>query len=111
VPLTCQRCLRTFRWPIGQTTLVRLARDEAELARIDDEDHEHETILANAPLDALALVEDEMLLSLPYVPRCPEADCPALHGGPAGEHPAPEAGSAFGALAALRSRGGSKAPR
>ena len=78
VPLTCQRCLRAFRWPVEQVTLLLLAHDERELARLDDEDHEHEVILAGAPLDPLALVEDELLLTLPYVPRCPEADCPAV---------------------------------
>ena len=41
VPLTCQRCLRPFRWPVEQTTLLLLARDERELERLDGEDHEH----------------------------------------------------------------------
>jgi uncharacterized protein len=77
VPLTCQRCLQAFQWPVMQTTLLLLARDQRELARIDDEDHEHEAVLADAPLDTMALVEDELLLTLPFVPRCPEADCPA----------------------------------
>ena len=77
VPLTCQRCLRPFRWPVEQTTLLLLARDERELARLDGEDHEHEVILAAKPLDAVELVEDELLLTLPFVPRCPESGCPA----------------------------------
>ena len=42
VPLTCQRCLQPFRWPVEQQTLLLLARDERELARLDEEDHEHE---------------------------------------------------------------------
>jgi uncharacterized protein len=107
LPMTCQRCLRTFRWPVGQTTLLRLARDEAELARIDDEDQEHETLLADAPLDARGLVEDELLLTLPFVPRCPEGECEAIGGA---AESAPEAGtrSAFGALAQLKQRSGRK---
>jgi uncharacterized protein len=111
VPLTCQRCLRTFGWPVRQTTLVRLARDEAELVRIDQADHEHEAVLANAPLDALTLIEDELLLTLPYVPRCPEAECPALRGQGEGSAFAPDANPAFGVLAQLRPAGGKKAPR
>jgi uncharacterized protein len=78
LPLTCQRCLRPFRWPVEQTTLLLLARDERELARLDEEDHEHEVILAAKPLEAVELVEDELLLTLPFVPRCPEAGCPAV---------------------------------
>ncbi len=79
VALACQRCLQTFAWPVEQRTLLLLARDERELARLDAEDHEHEVVLADAPLDPLTLVEDELLLTLPYVPRCPESHCRAAH--------------------------------
>ena len=51
--------------PVAQRTLLLLARDERELARLDAEDHEHEVVLADAPLDPLTLVEDELLLTLP----------------------------------------------
>jgi uncharacterized protein len=84
VSLTCQRCLRVFAWPVDQRTLLLLARDESELARLDEADREHEVVLANAPLDPMALVEDELLLTMPYVPRCPESECPALPGAGAG---------------------------
>jgi uncharacterized protein len=80
VALTCQRCLQQFQWPVAQTTLLLLARDERELARLDEEDHEHEVILAAQPLDPVELVEDELLLTLPFVPRCPESGCPAVVG-------------------------------
>jgi len=79
VPLTCQRCLQAFAWPVEQRTVVLLARDERELAQLDEEDHEHEVVLANAPLDPLTLVEDELLLTLPYVPRCADSACIAAH--------------------------------
>jgi len=113
VALTCQRCLQPFRWPVAQTTLLLLARDERELARIDEEDHEHEVVLADAPLDTMVLVEDELLLTLPFVPRCPEADCPAARKEGAGAAAAATAGtaSAFGMLAELKAVPGGKAPR
>jgi uncharacterized protein len=108
LPLTCQRCLQTFRWPVAQRTLLLLARDERELARLDDEDHEHEVTLAAAPLDPLALVEDELLLTLPFAPRCPEAQCPAggtlTAAGVAGGGVSP-----FGALSGLQPDPGKKA--
>jgi uncharacterized protein len=68
VPLTCQRCLGALDQPVGQSTTLLLARDDDELVRLD-ESSEDEVVLANAPLDPLALVEDELLLTLPFAPR------------------------------------------
>ena len=109
VPLTCQRCLRPFHWPVAQTTLLLIARDERELARLDEEDHEHEVLLAGAPLDPLVLVEDELLLTLPFAPRCPEADCPAAGKTAPVAGPAAGRASPFGALAAVKAGPGKKA--
>ncbi|MEP6998485.1 MAG: YceD family protein [Betaproteobacteria bacterium] len=75
VPLVCQRCLQTFAAPVAQQTDLLLARDEAELARLDAE--ETEVVLANATLDPRNLVEDELLLSLPLSPRHGEEECAA----------------------------------
>ncbi len=104
VPLECQRCLRTFDWPIAQRTLLLLARDERELARLDAED-EHEVIVGAVPLDPLALVEDELLLTLPFAPHCERDDCTSgmeAIGGGVGPAEPPERASAFGALTGLR---------
>ena len=98
LPLVCQRCLSSFAWPVAQRTVVLLARDERELARLDDED-EHEVVLAAAPLDAVSLTEEELLLTLPYVPRCERPVCAVstLAAGRAVE--ASANASAFAALA------------
>jgi uncharacterized protein len=98
VPLVCQRCLQSFSWTVAQRTLLRLARDEAELAEIDDED-EHEVVLAGTPLDAVTLIEDELLLTLPFAPRCEQAECEGTAARPT--RPKAEEG-AFAALADLR---------
>lgn len=74
VPLECQRCLGTVDVPLVQRTELLLARDEQELGRLDA-DSELEVALADRPLDPLALVEDELLLTLPYAPRH-EDRCP-----------------------------------
>lgn len=105
VPLVCQRCLQSFAWTVAQRTLLLLARDEAELERIDDED-EHEVVLARAPLDAVTLVEDELLLSLPFAPRCDQADCA---GESAHAEVVASGTSAFGALASFKRDGAKKA--
>ena len=105
VPLECQRCLRVFEWPVAYRTSLLLARDEQELAYLDDND-EREVLLASAPLDPLEIVEDELLLSLPYVPRCTRPDCAATDAS--GGDEATAAPSAFEQLKALK--GGGKPP-
>lgn len=74
LPLTCQRCLETFEWPLQQQTHVLLARDDAELKALD-ETTDDEVILGSKPIGAHALVEDELLLSMPFAPVHPDA-CP-----------------------------------
>jgi uncharacterized protein len=104
VPLECQRCLRTFAWPVAQRTQLLLARDEGELARLD-EGEEHEVIAAGAPLRALDLVEDELLLTLPFAAHCERPDCTTAGLGEPILGAAEARGgseSPFGALAALR---------
>lgn len=109
VPLVCQRCLRAFTWPVTQRTLVLLARNERELAALDAED-EHEVVLAAAPLDPVALAEDELLLTLPFAPRCERAECVGT-GFAAGEAASVAPPKAFAALAALKTGAGKKAKK
>ena len=98
VPLACQRCLQPFVAPVAQATDLLLARDEAELARLDVE--ETEVVLANTTLDPRTLIEDELLLSLPLSPRHGEEECAAARRSVAGDgKPSPFAG-----LAALKGR-------
>lgn len=74
VTLTCQRCLADFAWPIDQRTEVLLAHDERELATLDAQSSV-EVTLAEGPVDPLALVEDELVLALPFAPRHPDDVC------------------------------------
>ncbi|MDE2359980.1 MAG: DUF177 domain-containing protein [Betaproteobacteria bacterium] len=74
VTLNCQRCLADFEWPIEQRTELLLARSEAELAALDAESGS-EVVLAGFPIDPLALVEDELVLALPFAPTHPEGAC------------------------------------
>jgi len=98
VPLVCQRCLQPFVAPVAQETDLLLARDEAELARLDAE--ETEVVLANTTLDPRNLIEDELLLSLPLSPRHGEEACAAARRSMADDgKPSP-----FAALATLKRR-------
>ena len=74
VMLNCQRCLADFAWPVDQRSEVLLARDESQLAALDAESN-WEVVLARGPIDPLTLVEDELVLALPFAPRHPDAAC------------------------------------
>ena len=84
VPMECQRCLKPMAWPVKQRTLALLATSEAEGDALDAGSDE-EVLVAAAPLDALSLVEDELLLSLPYSPVHADGKCIAPDDGAAPE--------------------------
>jgi uncharacterized protein len=100
VPLICQRCLQPFVANVNQTTELLLARSEAELKRLDAD--EVEVILATDRLDPLALVEDELLLSLPFSPRHGQGECEAAQPGGVGQGKSEERVSPFGKLGQLK---------
>ena len=77
VPLECQRCLAPLAWPVRQRTVALLAKSEGEGDALD-EGSDEEVLIAAEPLDPLLLVEDELLLSLPYAPTHAEGECAAL---------------------------------
>jgi uncharacterized protein len=80
VGLDCQSCGAEFDLPVDSQTTIYVARDAAELASWDDE--AFESIEANEKTSALELVEDELLLAVPYVPRCPKCEAGSLDGAP-----------------------------
>jgi uncharacterized protein len=99
VPLVCQRCLQPFDFRVDQHTRLLLARNEAQLASLDAE--EPEVVLASSALDARSLVEDELLLSLPFAPRHPDGECDPAVVAMAVE-PQSDKASPFARLSALK---------
>jgi uncharacterized protein len=74
--LTCQRCLQPVALPLEVDRTLRFARDEDEAARLDEEEEDEDVLALPRALDLGALVEDELILALPIVPRhdtCPQA--------------------------------------
>ncbi len=71
--LTCQRCLGDLPWPVDAETRLELVHTETELERLDAQDEAAgivtDRIVGSERLDILALIEDEIILGLPYVPR------------------------------------------
>jgi uncharacterized protein len=74
VGLTCQTCSAAFDMAIDSQSTIYVAHDAAELASWEDE--AFECIEGNEKTSALELVEDELLLAVPYIPRCEQ--CEAL---------------------------------
>jgi len=112
VGLTCQRCLQRFDLELDQRSEVLIAHDDAELRRLDAE--EREVVLASTPLDALTLIEDEVLLSLPFAPmhpgECPDEAQPPRETGPTKQRlkqgMTQDVPSPFARLAAIKRRPG-----
>jgi len=74
VPLECQRCLEPFDFPVEQRTVAVLAKDEAAADALDA-DSDEEVLVADHPLEAAELVEDELLLTLPFAPMHEPGAC------------------------------------
>jgi uncharacterized protein len=76
--LTCQRCLQSMNYEVLVSTSV-LLRDQAGLDQLDENEveEEYESILADAQLDVWHLLEDEILLSLPFAPKHEAGVCRA----------------------------------
>ncbi|MDO9026079.1 YceD family protein [Zwartia sp.] len=107
--LECQRCLGPLVLPIDRQTVFELVRRESDLGdeEIDEEDLGlPEKIVGSPKFDLCDLVEDELILEVPYVPRhevCPETvDLDAQAEEEAGRE---EPLSPFAVLSQLKTKG------
>ena len=96
--LTCQRCLQPVTVELRVEPRLRFVRDEA-LAEQLDEDSEEDVLALSSALDLHALVEDELILALPLVPR--HERCPQVLPMSAGTLDEPAADGVPGAFAGL----------
>jgi uncharacterized protein len=74
LPMTCQRCLEPVDIPLAVDRSFRFVADEETAAAFDDEAEEDLLAISRA-FDLPALVEDELLMEVPVVPR--HEVCPA----------------------------------
>jgi uncharacterized protein len=104
--LQCQRCLQPMAVLLDVQPSLRFVRGEA-LAEALDEDSDEDVLALTPALDLQPLIEDELILALPLVPRhivCPQplpmsvGEDDLLEGG--------EAEHAFAGLASLLRDGG-----
>lgn len=72
--LRCQRCLGPFEYPLQlSNTLLLVSQAEAQSGELDDMDADW--IVASPALNVAALIEDELILDLPFAPRHAEGRC------------------------------------
>ncbi len=74
--LTCQRCLQPFAAPIEIDRMFRFVPTEGEAEALDA-DSEDDVLALGPSLDLIALIEDELLLAWPLVPRHERCSQPA----------------------------------
>lgn len=91
LPLQCLRCERVFEWPLALSLDLRLVSNEEEERRLLQDADPYWVQDDELPLHQL--IEDEVLLDLPMLPRC--AVCEAkVQQAPSpqepGEAPVPE---------------------
>lgn len=97
--LQCQRCLEALKYSVDvSNTLVVTPPGTPSVEEIDDPEAP-DTIDADDELDVAALIEDEVLLSLPLAPRHADGTCRSRLDPP---QDAVEPRSAFAQLAALK---------
>lgn len=65
--LTCQRCLEDFELPVTSEFSLLLVESDSMAERVQD--YAEPLIIENDELDIATFVEDELLLSIPGIPR------------------------------------------
>ncbi|MGI4861806.1 MAG: DUF177 domain-containing protein [Janthinobacterium lividum] len=73
----CQRCMKALAFPIEIDTVYRVMDSDAEADALALDDSEIEVIVGSASFDLIDLIDEEVVLSLPMVPK--HDVCPAVH--------------------------------
>ncbi|MBV7481956.1 DUF177 domain-containing protein [Bordetella sp. BOR01] len=108
--VVCQRCNVPFAYAVDSQTVLQLVKSEDELDNdlsLDTQDPEladslPEKVVGSHRFDLLAQVEDELILSIPYVPRHPVCPGAQAEDGDAFQAPAVEHPSPFAVLEQLK---------
>jgi len=101
--LRCDVCRHAVPWRLQHTARFEFVPDEATLNRMAvSPDEDVEPIVGANPFDVVQLVEDEVLLALPMVPRHPDCRAEGETADESGE--AADLRRPFAALADLKSR-------
>jgi uncharacterized protein len=69
LPLRCQRCLESLPFEVDESQLLVLAATQAEIDADPAEASAPDRVLATKHMAVRDLVEDQLILALPYAPR------------------------------------------
>ena len=75
--LTCQRCLAPYEQAFNADATFRIVQTEEEADEFPLDDDEVEVIVGSRHFDLVDLIEEELLLALPLVPK--HEVCPEIH--------------------------------
>lgn len=95
LPLLCRRCDKTYLWPLRTQLDLRLVHSETQMRGLAQDVEALQ--VENDELPLREVIEDEILLALPMLPRCetcenavnaaPETVTPPVDEPPARENP------------------------
>ena len=108
--LICQRCNAPFAFAVDSQAVLQLVKSEDELdddLSLDAQDPDvadslPEKVVGSHRFDLLAQVEDELILSIPYVPKHPVCPGAQAKDGDAQQAPATQRPSPFAVLEQLK---------
>ena len=75
IHLVCQSCLQDCGLDLTQESRFVMVATEEEADAFPMEDDQQEPLVASQHFDLLGLIEDEILLSMPLIPKHPEGTC------------------------------------
>ena len=75
LPMTCQRCLTEAHIPLYVDRSFRFVADEVT-AEQEDDDSDEDLLAMSREFNLLELIEDELLMEVPVVPRHEECPVP-----------------------------------
>ncbi len=75
VLVECQRCLEPLELAVKVSAVLELVEDQSSFVPVEEEEDSVDMIPADSATSVLALVEDEVLLSLPVAPVHPHDVC------------------------------------
>jgi uncharacterized protein len=76
LPLRCQRCLERLAFEVDAHEVLVLASSQAEIDAERGDAEAPDRVLGAKEMAVRDLVEDELLLALPYAPRHEECEAP-----------------------------------
>jgi uncharacterized protein len=74
VCIICQNCMQQFRRSVSCDVALLVVSDESKLERLPEADDA--IVAADKVISVAELVEDELILAMPMIPRHEEGQCP-----------------------------------